>query len=218
MRVDVLTLERPTWRGLLHTWAFVVTLPAAAVLIALSSDAVRRASAAIYVGTLLAMFGTSAAYHRLAHSYRARRIMQRFDHATIYLLIVGTYAPICLVALPPVWGVPLLSVVGGLGVLGVVVVLSGTRRLGWLGYVLYPLMGWVAVVATPALLDHMSFAQLALVGAGGVAYTAGFVILLSRRPDPWPRTFGYHEIWHALTILAALFHFGAVASVLGHGA
>lgn len=218
MRVDVLTLERPTWRGLLHTWAFVVTLPAAVVLIALSSDAVRRASAAIYVGTLLAMFGTSAAYHRLAHSYRARRIMQRFDHATIYLLIVGTYAPICLVALPSAWGVPLLSVVGGLGLVGIVVVLSDTRRLGWIGYVLYPVMGWVAVVATPALLDHMSLPQLALVGAGGVAYTAGFVILVKRRPDPWPRTFGYHEIWHALTILAALFHFGAVASVLGHGA
>ena len=214
VRVDVLTAERPTWRGLLHSWAFVASIPAGVLLIITANGAAGRATAAVYTATLLAVFGTSAAYHRLARSYRARRIMQRLDHSMIYLLIAGTYVPICLVALPPRWGVPLLATVGGLGVVGMVIKLAGLRALQWLGYALYPAMGWAAVAAGPALATHLTPVQLALVVAGGVAYTIGFPILLVRRPDPWPHTFGYHEVWHGLTVVAAFLHFGAVASVV----
>ena len=210
----MLTAERPTWRGVLHSWAFLASIPAGVLLILLADGAAQRAAAAVYTGTLLAVFGTSAAYHRLAQSYRARRIMQRLDHSMIYLLIAGTYVPICLVALPTQWGVPLLATVGGLGVLGMVIKLVGVRSLQWLAYALYPVMGWAAVAASPALATHLSPLQLALVVAGGVAYTVGFPILLVRRPDPWPRTFGYHEVWHGFTVLAAVLHFGAVASVV----
>lgn len=214
VRTDVLTAERPTWRGVLHSWAFLASIPAGLLLIVFATGAAQRTAAAIYTGTLLAVFGTSAAYHRYAHSYRARRIMQRLDHSMIYLLIAGTYVPICLVALPPGWGIPLLATVGGLGVVGMVIKLFGVGSLQWLGYALYPIMGWAAVVAGPALVAHLSPLQLALVIAGGLAYTIGFPILLVRRPDPWPRTFGYHEVWHGFTVVAAMLHFGAVATVV----
>lgn len=213
-RFDVLTAPRPVWRGLLHSWAFVLAIPAGVLLILAADHASARVAAAVYVGSLLAVFGTSAAYHRLAHSIRARTIMQRLDHSMIYLLIAGTYVPICLLALPPAWGIPLLSVVGGLGLLGIVIKLAAFRSLSWLGYALYPIMGWCAVVATPALGAHLSGLQIALVVAGGLAYTIGFPVLLLRRPDPWPSVFGYHEVWHGFTVLAAALHFGAVTTLV----
>lgn len=214
MRVDVLTAERPTWRGLMHSWAFLAAIPAGVLLIVLADRPAARTAAAIYASTLLAVFGTSAAYHRLAQSYRARQIMQRLDHAMIYLLIAGTYVPICLVALPLAWGVSLLSVVGAMGLLGIVLKLFVVQRLQWLTYALYPIMGWAAVFAGPVLADHLTGLQLGLVVAGGLAYTIGFPILLLRRPDPWPKVFGYHEVWHGFTVLAAMLHFGAVALVV----
>ncbi len=118
--MDVLTAERPTWRGLFHAWAFWLAIPAGVLLIVFADRPSARTAAAIYAATLLLVFGTSSAYHRLAKTYRARRIMQRLDHSMIYLLIAGTYVPICLVALPGGWGVSVLSVVGGLGLLGVI--------------------------------------------------------------------------------------------------
>ncbi len=198
----------------MHTWAFAASVPAGALLIIAAAGAVATTAASIYVGALLGVFGTSAAYHRLAQTYRARRIMQRIDHSMIYLLIAGTYAPICLVALPGRWGVPLFCVVGGIALLGMAMKMSGHRRLDWIGYFLYPLMGWAAIAAVPVMMRHLTPVELGLIVGGGVAYTVGMAILLLRRPDPWPKVFGYHEIWHGLTIVAAMLHFGAVALVV----
>lgn len=211
VRVDVLTAERPTWRGLFHTWAFWVSIPAGVLLILFADRPSARTASAIYVATLLLVFGTSAAYHRLAKTYRQRLIMQRLDHSMIYLLIAGTYVPICLVALPTVWGISMLSIVGALGLTGVILKLVAFGRAQWLSYALYPIMGWTAVIAAPVLVDHLTPLQITLIVAGGVAYTIGIPILLLRRPDPWPSKFGYHEIWHGCTVLAAGLHFGAVA-------
>jgi hemolysin III len=138
---DALTAERPVWRGVFHSWAFFLSIPAGALLIVFASGAAGRTSAAIYTATLLAVFGTSASYHRLAQSYRARRIMQRLDHGMIYLLIAGTYAPICLVALPARWGIPLFASIGLIGLIGMVIKLGAIQRLQWLAYALYPIMG-----------------------------------------------------------------------------
>src|SRR5262245_57272377 len=160
VRVDVLTAERPTWRGLFHTWAFWAAIPAGILLILLSHRPEARIASAIYAGTLLLTFGTSAAYHRLAHSYRARKIMQRADHAMIYLLIAGTYVPLCLVAMPHGWGITMVSIVGGMAVLGITLKMVAFQRLNWVSYALYPIMGWAAVVATPVMLDHMTVVQL----------------------------------------------------------
>lgn len=214
VRADVLTMERPTWRGWFHVGAFVAAIPAGVLLIVAADRASGRVAAAIYAASLLLVFGTSAAYHRLAQSLRARQIMRRLDHSMIYLLIAGTYVPLCIVALPDRWGIPLLAVVGAFAVVGVVIKLAGVARLQVVGDVLYPVTGWAAIVAAPALRAYLTPVQLALVVGGGVAYTIGFPVLMLRRPDPWPRVFGYHEIWHAFTIVAAMLHFGAVATVV----
>lgn len=216
VRVDVLTAERPTWRGLFHACAFWLAIPAGVLLILFADQPRARTSAAIYTVTLLAAFGTSSAYHRLAKSYRARKIMQRADHAMIYLLIAGTYVPICLVAMPLGWGVTVMAIVGAMALLGIALKMLAFKRLQWVSYSLYLIMGWTAAVATPVLIDHLTTPQLVLIVAGGIAYTVGVPILLLRRPDPWPAVFGYHEIWHGFTVLAAALHFGAVALVI-HG-
>jgi len=209
-RIDYLAAERPAMRGWLHKWSFFAAIPAGVLLIIAARNAEGKVAASIYFASLLAVFGTSAAYHRLAQTYRARAVMQRLDHSMIYVLIAGSYVPICLVALPPAWGIPLLAVVGAMGLFGMVIKLAGIRRLNTLGYVLYPVMGWAAIATFPALRASLTIPQMALIAAGGVAYTVGFPVLLLRRPDPWPKVFGYHEVWHGFTVVAAALHFGAV--------
>ena len=209
-----LLAERPVWRGRIHSWAFFAAIPAGIGLILVSNGAVGRAAAAIYAATLVLLFGTSAAYHRLAHSPRARAVMQRLDHSMIYLLIAGTYVPLCLVALPPEWGIPTLAVVGTLALVGMVLKITAFNRGRWMSYALYPIMGWVALIAGPALVRNLTLVQFVLIVGGGIAYTVGLPVLLKRRPDPWPRTFGYHEVWHLITVVAATMHFAAVSNVL----
>ena len=208
------TTERPVWRGWIHSAAFFVALPAATALVLIADSAAARTSAAIYGATLVIMFGTSAAYHRLARSEAARKRMQRLDHAGIYLLIAGSYVPIAVVSLPMGWAIPLLSVVGGAAVFGVVMKVFAFGRLHRFTYALYPLMGWAAVVTAPALVQYLTNWQLFFVVAGGVLYTIGIPILVLRRPDPWPMRFGYHEIWHGFVTVAAAFHFAAVALIV----
>lgn len=207
-------LDLPLWRGRAHAITFFLAVPAGIVLVLAASGAAARAAAAIYAATVLLVFGTSAAYHRLARTPRARAIMQRLDHSMIYLLIAGTYVPICLLALPVTWGIPLLSVVGAGAVLGIVLKLLAFHRARWLGFALYPILGWAAVAAAPVLVHHLTPLQLVLIVAGGIAYTVGFPVLLTRWPDPWPKVFGYHEVWHTFTIVAAVFHFSAVATLV----
>jgi hemolysin III len=122
--------------------------------------------------------------------------------------------PLCLVAMPPAWGIPMLAIVGTLAAVGMLLKLAFFHGARYVSYSLYIVMGWVALVATPVLIDSLTGMQLALIVAGGVAYTIGFPVLLVRRPNPWPLTFGYHEVWHLLTVVAAGLHFAAVADVL----
>ena len=199
---------------MMHAWAFFVAIPAGIVLIAIADGTAATVAATIYAATLLLLFGTSASYHRLAHSVRTREIMQRLDHSMIYLLIAGTYVPICLVALPPAWGIPMLAIVGTLAVVGMVLKLGFFHGARIVSYSLYLVMGWVAVIAAPALIANLSGLQLGLMIAGGLAYTVGFPVLVRRRPDPWPKTFGYHEVWHLLVVVAAVLHFAAVTDVV----
>ena len=206
--------ERPTWRGRTHLWAFGAALPATVVLVAGAHPGRPRLAALIYAVTLVAMFGFSAAHHRLGLTHRAGAVLRRLDHCAIYALIAGTYAPVCLVALPPRWGIPLLAIVAGAAGVGMGIKLVAFGRLHATGYVMYPALGWVSVVAMPVLVRHLSAAQLALIVAGGLAYTAGMVVFWRRWPDPRPRRFGYHEVWHLFTIVAAALHFAAVASVV----
>ncbi|MFK7917803.1 MAG: hemolysin III family protein [Ilumatobacter sp.] len=208
------TTDRPAWRGRMHAGAFFVAIPAGIVLVSVSERTVARTAASIYALSLLTMLGMSAAYHRLARSPSARRWMQRLDHAGIYVLIAGTYVPIAIVAMPLRWGVPVLVVIATAAALGIVLKLTAVQRLSRVAYVLYPVMGWAVVVALPVLFDSLTGVQFALIVAGGLVYTSGIPVLVFKRPDPWPRTFGYHEVWHSFVVVAAALHFAAVASLL----
>jgi hemolysin III len=214
MASSVETIDRPVWRGWMHAVAFFCSLPAGFTLVVLAEGATQRTAAAIYAVSLSVMFGTSAAYHVLARSEVARRRMQRADHSMIFLLIAGTYVPMAIVVLPREWGIPILAVVCALAVVGIAMKLGGFERTHRVSYVLYPLMGWTALAAMPVLIDHLTTVQLGLIVAGGLMYTFGIPVLVLRRPNPWPKVFGYHEVWHSFVTVAAVLHFAAVAAIV----
>ena len=199
--------ERPTWRGWLHVGAFMLSIPAGVLLILAADHASARVAASIYAASLLLGFGTSAGYHRLARRERTQAIMQRLDHSMIFVLIAGSYTPVCLLGLPTSWGIPLLCVVWSFAAVGILVKQFAFERFKVLEYSLYPILGWILVVAAPALLRNMTPVELSLLLAGGLLYTIGIPVLVRERPDPWPRTFGYHEIWHGFTVAAGACHF-----------
>lgn len=205
--------ERPTWRGWLHAIAFVLSIPGATLLVARAHGSARVA-VAVYGLSLLLAFGSSAAYHRLHLTERHRRLLQRVDHSMIFVLIAGSYTPLCIVALPSSWGMPMLVVVWAIGALGIALKVFGFERFKNLGYSLYPILGWAAVVVLPVLYRSVSTTVFALVLASGLLYTLGIPVLMRGRPNPWPRTFGYHEVWHTFTVAAGACHFVAVGALL----
>jgi hemolysin III len=185
-------------------------MPAGVALVVQAEGAMARIAVAVYVVSLAALFGTSAAYHRLAVTPTAKRRLRRLDHAMIYVLIAGTYTPLCVLAFPPAWGIPVLAVVWGGASMGVVVKAAGIKRLVAVANALYIVLGWLAIVALPVLVTSIPPSGLALMLTGGIAYTAGAVVLLRRSPDPRPNVFGYHEVWHACTVIGAVSHFAMV--------
>ena len=191
-------------------WAFFVAAPISVLLIVSANRTIARVSAAVYVTGVLLVYGTSAAYHRIDHSDRARQVMRLLDHSMIFILIAATYTPICLLGLPRSWAVPVLVVVwaGALG--GVLLKVVAFHRFQWLGYALYPILSLAMIVILPVLAERITALQLFLVVAGVVAYALGALMLKAKRPDPWPSTFGYHEVWHVCTVIAGCCHFAAV--------
>jgi hemolysin III len=170
-----------------------------------------RAAIHVYGASLFALFAVSALYHRPTWSPRARAWMRRLDHSAIFLLIAGTYTPIG--PLLGARGTSLVAVVwigAGLGVLQSILWVRAPKPLVAL---LYVGLGWAVLPVIPALRSTLGAGSLALLGGGGVAYTAGAVVYATRRPDPFPRVFGYHEVFHALVVVAAACHFAVVAAV-----
>ncbi len=197
-------------RGRLHEIAFFVSVPAGIALIALANTGKARLAAVIFATGLAGVFGASAAYHRMAWSDPARKRMKRLDHSMIFVLIAGTYTPLCLLALSGAWSVVMLATVWAGAVTGIVlkqVNIDGLRRVS--GF-LYISLGWVSIVTLPQLFHSMSGLGFALVVAGGLLYTLGAIVFATKRPDPNPAVFGYHEIWHAFTAGAGLCHYSAI--------
>lgn len=211
---EVTVTGLPSWRGRMHTWALVASAPAGIVLLAASEPGVARAATAVYVTSLLALFAASAAYHRLRLSAPARRRMRQLDHSMIYVLIAGTYTPVCAVVLPGEWGIPFLVASWAGALAGIGFTAAGVERFGVLTNVLYLVLGWTVVAGLPVLVSRMSGAGLTFLVVGGLTYTAGAVVLFRHRPDPAPAVFGFHEIWHTCTVVAAASHYGMVWSVV----
>lgn len=204
----------PTWRGRLHQIAFFVAIPAGVALVALARGTSARVVATVYALSLVGLYGTSAAYHRLARSPGARRWMKRLDHSMIFVLIAGTVTPVAALVLSPPWSVVLLIVVWGGAALGVALKMFVVEGFQVLTGTLYIVLGWVAILTLPQLVHRMSVASLVLVVAGGVLYTVGATVLLRRRPDPAPSTFGYHEVWHSMVVAASACHYVAVLLIV----
>jgi len=212
MRVTDASLAppKPRWRGRLHQAAFFVALPFVVALVALASGVEARTAVAVYGIGLLGVFGTSGLYHRRTRGPRALRWMQRLDHAMIYVLIAGTYTPVSLLAMNGTWSYVLLALVWSGAIFGVVIKLSGWRAAPVLGAVLYIALGWAAVLAGPSLIHGLPLAALILLAAGGVLYTSGALVLRLRKPNPTPAVFGYHEVWHSMTLGASACHYIAI--------
>jgi hemolysin III len=206
--------QAPILRGWLHLVCFFVSLPAGVLLILNASSGRPQIGAAVYAVGLTALFGVSGLYHRRWWSPTWRARLKRLDHGTIFVMIAGTYTPMCLVVLGGLVGTLMLVSVWTGAVIGVVLAAVGIAERRFVGAACYIALGWVAVAASPVLVRELTATQLALVIAGGVMYTVGVFVLGSKRPDPFPRVFGYHEVWHVMVVAAAVCHFIAIESLV----
>jgi hemolysin III len=208
------TPATPRLRGRLHQIAFFASIPLGIAVAVLARGVAATAAAAIYAASLTAVFGVSAAYHRGRWSPRARRWMKRLDHSLIYVLIAGSYTPIAVLALQGPWEVVLLSVAWSGAAIGITLKMARPDGLAVITAVLYLALGWFALVALPQLIRGMSAPGVTLMIAGGLLYTAGAIVFVSRRPDPRPDTFGYHEVWHSFQVAAAACHYVMILLVI----
>jgi len=201
---------RPVLRGTLHGIAFVAALVVGVLLIVFAPES-RVLPAAVFAATAALMLGTSTLYHRGTWSPSARLWMRRADHAGIFLLIAGTYTPVALISLSGAWGTTVLAVVWAGALAAAISKLCWVAAPRWLSAVVGVALGWIGVVALPQLAQREGIAPVILLAAGGLAYTGGAVVYALRRPDPLPRVFGYHELFHAMTILALACQYTAIA-------
>jgi hemolysin III len=204
---------KPLLRGVSHEIAAGVALAAWIALAALAPSSRGLAAASVYGASLFALFGVSALYHRPTWPPRARLWLRRLDHSAIFLLIAGTYTPFCLV-LGGARGDMLLAVAWGGATLGILQSVLWVRAPKPLVAVVYVLLGWVILPVMPALTARLGPGAVALLAAGGITYSLGAVVCAARRPDPFPRVFGYHEVFHALVVVAAGLHLAVAARAI----
>ena len=183
-----------------------------APLLILGADPGRpRLAAAVFAASVVTCFGASALYHRVTWSPRVRLWMRRIDHAGVYLLIAGTYTPVSLLALTGAWRSVVLTIVWVGAAAAILLKFAWVDGPKWLAAAIGIALGWVAVIVLPQLAEHLPLAGLILLIVGGLAYTAGAIIYARRRPDPLPAVFGYHELFHALTIVGVACQYVAIA-------
>jgi hemolysin III len=215
---EVLAEIKPRLRGWLHLGTVPLALAAGIVLIVLSPTASTRAGSAIFVGSSIVLFTVSAVYHRGSWSPRTQKVLRRCDHASIFLLIAGSYTAYALLLLRGEQLTWLLSLVWAGALLGIVFRVCWVTAPRWLHTPLYVGLGWLAVAFTPGLIAGsmrlhagVGTTTLILLAAGGALYTLGGVVYGFQRPNPWPRWFGFHEVFHTLTVLAFASHLVGVS-------
>ena len=210
---------KPRLRGVLHEAAFAISLITGTVLVCLAQGAQARIAAVVYATSVALLFGTSAAYHRGPWTGRSREVMKRLDHSMIFILIAGTYTPFALLLLEGTARWVVFALVWGGALAGVVLRNAVRRPARWAFVVLYMLLGWVALGVLPQLTDAGGLRVVVLLLVGGLFYTLGAVVYATRRPNPSPMWFGFHEVFHAFTLLAFVTHYIAVSfATYGSGA
>jgi hemolysin III len=209
---------KPRLRGVLHMYAFFVSVPCGVGLILAASGGRARLAATIYALAVSALLGTSALYHRITWRPAARRWMRRLDHSMIFVLIAGTYTPVALLALKGTLANVVLIVLwaGALG--GVAFKLLWIDAPKWLLAAVYVVLGLVSAAVFGELPAAIGWLGVAGLAAGGLLYTLGAIVYASGRPDPAPAVFGYHEVFHVLVVAAAALHYAVIAfAVLPRG-
>ncbi len=203
---------KPRLRGVSHQWAFFAALVAGAILVWLAPAGKATLAAAIYAGSLAALLGTSALYHRVDWKKpTARAWMRRLDHSMIFLLIAGTVTPFALLVMNGPLATALLIAVWAGALAGIVVEMIWVDAPKWVAVTVYLAVGWIGALGFPAIAIEAGLGAAVLIAVGGVMYTAGAIVYARQSPDPRPAVFGYHEIFHVLVIVAAIAHFAAVA-------
>jgi len=203
--------ERPALRGVLHLIAAFLAVVGTVLLLLVADSPSGYAGGAVFAVSLMLLYGTSASYHSLPWRPSWRHSVKRVDHAMIFILIAGTYTPFCLdVRLE--WGISLLAVVWTLAGAGALLKLARPDGPRWLSVALYVGLGWIAVAGASEVLARYSATPITLLVLGGALYTIGGVVYALQRPDPWPRIFGYHEVFHAFVVAGSAVHYAAIAA------
>ncbi len=207
-------LIKPSLRGYLHQEAFFIALGACSVLIALSTNEMARIASITYSVGLLMLFGISAVYHRPHWEPKARSIMKRFDQSAIFIQIAGTFTPLCLLVLPQNEGKHLLMVIWSGAFLGILQSVFWVNAPRWLTAIFYVLLGWLIFPYVSELKESLGNNNISLIIAGGLFYTIGAIFYALKKPKLNPAVFGYHELFHLFTIIAAGFHFIVIYQVI----
>jgi hemolysin III len=203
---------RPRWRGRIHAVAVAITLSAGVILTLVTLSGLPRVAVFVYVASLLALFSTSASYHLFTRTQRSQRTMRQLDHAMVYVLIAGTYTPVCLLALPRNIGVAFLIGIWCAAFLGIA--LKITWRAHKVSGAMYLIIGWAALIILPWAHDRAGFTSLLLFALGGIVFTVGAVLFYLQRPQLRPLVFGYHEVWHVFTVVAVALQFAGVGVLI----
>ena len=199
----MLDVPKPRLRGVLHQWGLVAAVPAGIVLVAVADGARARVATAIYAVAMASMLGASALYHRASwKTPRRRALARRLDHAMIFVFIAGTYTPFALLSFEGWVPVVVLTCVWTGATLGLIVNVAWIDAPKWVTAPAYLLVGWVGVIAAPQLFGEVGVAGAVLLLVGGALYTLGALTYATHWPNPFPRTFGYHEVFHLLVVVA----------------
>jgi hemolysin III len=202
---------KPLLRGVTHAYAFWAALAAATVLAVAVPPGTPRVASIVYGVGLCALFAASGTYHRWRWNPRWRPILRRIDHSTIFVFIAASYTPVALLVMHGTLRWVILAAVWTGAIGGVVLSVAWITAPRVLSSACYLALGWVSVFCLPQMIEHLDVAPLVLFGVGGLLYTLGAVIYATKRPNPWPSTFGFHEVFHALVIAAAAVQFVAMA-------
>ena len=208
---DLTAALKPRLRGVLHQAAFAISLVTGTALVCLAEGGRARTAATVYAVSVALLFGTSAAYHRGPWTGRSREVMKRLDHSMIFILIAGTYTPFALLLLQGTARWVVFGLVWGGALAGVVLRNSIRRPARWLFVGIYMLLGWTALGVLPQLADAGGMRVVVLLLVGGLFYSLGAIVYAMKRPNPSPRWFGFHEVFHAFTLLAFVTHYLAVS-------
>lgn len=210
----VVDVVKPRLRGWLHAGWTPVVVVACAALVIMAPEGTPRITAAVFGATAIALFGTSAVYHRGHWNGRTAALLRRIDHSNIFLIIVGSYTPLSALLLPRREATILLTAVWGTALAGIAFKVLATKAPRWLSAPIYIGLGWAAVAYLPQFWERGGPLVLSLVVAGGLLYTLGALVYATKWPDPSPRWFGFHEVFHAFTVVAFACHFAAIALVV----